>query len=328
MPMRKPSRKFSRKKYARKGTFKRRGYKGPKRYKKSFRKKSVPVKRKVAKMSKQLRRLESIDRATLGVLVYRQRATDVCSVTYTGIRDIKQRALFSSTKVATLLARLRYWNPTTGAFSTSAYSTQTAYVKPFRISGAMFCHIRNNGVSDAFVEVYRCTCKSDTTSGPESLYDSDVIALNQLAIPPNNGANMMFNIGDGRLLREQYRVKKIVSKHLKIGGSINVKSVIKPFELSTQVNAASVYSPRWRTEFLMVVGQGVIGYSTGSTSNINHAPFQLSMQWYETARIMYDAGASIKYIEVDDLRSQVITEIQTRNIPGHYGSAQATSAPP
>lgn len=325
MPMRKPLRKFARKN-GRKRYTKRRNSRPVRTSKKRIysRKRAAGVKRKVARLSKQVRQLQVIDKATMGVCEFRGKYTDSMEYTGTARRLWKQRTLFNATKMNVFLNKLRYWDPTTGQFEPSSYTTASIRQRMFKIAGQMYAQVKNNQTMDCRVKAYLCTAKGSTSYSPTTLIAASYNDLNIQSVVPVDENNIFFTIKDARQLRDYYHVKFIGAKLMKPGYTFNVKSIIKPFMYDTG-ETQMTYSKMMRTQFICFEATGIQVVDTNNTAQSTYGPFDLDIIWYEKMQCWYDAGASIRFVEIDNSLPTGVTSVTNRNVPGHYGTVAAVT---
>lgn len=316
MPMRKPLRKFSRRRYGRKSRFgrtKRRRYPARSRtYKrKRIARPKVAVRRKVTKISRQVRKLQTRVANQDTVMVYRGKKCEVIgNLNYLNRYDWNSYILYSKSDLNKYMDALRYYDHTGNTFSTDvAMKNETGYNLKFEFSGWQSIYVKNNTYTPAYTEIYWVECKSDTDQNPTNLFADDVkdLTLNantDQVVKDNEEKCIWFSpLKDGISIKKYFRIKLVKAKLIAPGYSLRAVHAM-PRILhnigSKAVSGSHTYQSRLKTSGFLLRTRGVFARSKLDTTKSAFGLSALDTMLSYEVRCRYDGGAPIKYVVLDN----------------------------
>lgn len=254
-------------------------------------------KTKIQRLDKKVKRLQQYSAANMGTLTYRSTGSVSLQAAVAVSNDftVGQSTL---ALIETVLAQLRYYNPSAPANLTTADFTTGTYQKEVLLrSASTVLYIVNNNQVPVQVSVYTCSVKRDTNFTVESifgaidsdmsnvtttspfLYPSDIPAIDDLWTI-NKTTKCILQPGRNKVLIMSSN--KMVNYDPSLSDSHNLQNQ-KAFDSK---------------QFYIRIN-GVLAHDSAADEQafINAG---VDIRWKTTYKVQYNAGANIKFVFVDD----------------------------
>lgn len=251
----------------------------------------------IRSMKKQIKKIKQQNEANMGDLTYRYIDVDDFDIPVNKIYW-NWYALSDITDIEAVLAQLRYYDPTAPTNLVTADFATGSYQKEVLIE---LCSLnittRANYTTPAEIVMYACRVKDDTSQTPLALMqagDSDVsnVDLNNPQLYPS----------DIPLVTDLWKLKVLKKRHLEPGQQCSASiSVKKPFTYDPHVSDTHnlTYQRRYGGCGILLGVNGGLAHDT-TLDEQGLADTQVDIMIKRTYRVKYNAGASIKYIYVND----------------------------
>lgn len=265
------------------------------RYGKKFQRevgKQLKKQKPVAKLKRQVRDLNRKANDSLGTLIYRitDGAVQISNVNTAGNESF---SLNTTTEIETVLAQLRYYNPSSPATLVTADYTTGSYSKKINIKHSV-CKVtvRNNYQTPCIVRCWKMHVKTDNSINPETAWS------NGLADISNGGLNDIHMYpSDSPQFTDLYKSEKEISIYLNPGKertfSISCKSV--HYDPSVVDSQTDTNQKGCSTKWMMFNVAGVISHDS-SAAQYGCIGCGVDFLVKKTYVVEYEAGANIKYI--------------------------------
>ncbi len=258
------------------------------------RKHTKALRPKVMRLTKQVRKLASIQAGTTGELIYRASFYDrILSADSSMSTSFME--WMSAAQIETGLAQLRYYDikiPT--ALLTVDFSVG-GYQKEVRIDQVkMSIQLRANYTVPVRYQVYLCKVKIDTGQNPVTLFNSGIADSSNI----DPASELMFP-RDSTQLTDTWSVKKLRSGLLKPGDEVTITHrEHKPFtyDPALQDIVTAEFKKRNRCFAFFVRTQGVMAHDSVSVIEQGYQNTIVDYNLKSTFRATYDAGADIKFV--------------------------------
>lgn len=251
---------------------------------------------KINKLSKSVKELRRTAEADQGVLTFRSRITgrNVAAVNAASYADL---GILSTSFYETVLAQLRYYDPTAPATLVQADGTTGSFMKDFLFSKVYVRLVaRNNYQVPCTVVVYSCNVKEDTsiqclTAMTNGLADvGNPTATSPLVYPT-----------DSPQFSDLWKIVKTSRKVLQPGEEIVVTHSAKSFfyDPSLVDSHAVSFQARYSGFGMMIRCEGVLAHDT-TLDEQGTIACGVDYQVTRTCQVKYAAGADIEYLYVTD----------------------------
>lgn len=270
----------------------------PARFKKGkgnrYRKK--PVVKQVKGLKKQVSQLSRIAKADQGTLIYRRRITfrNLASANSSVHGGVTMNSLGM---LETVLGQLRYYDPTAPTTLVTADGSTGTYSKEFYfdISSHNFI-IKNNYQVPCRVRYYICRIKEDSSITPVTAFTNGLADVGN----PSTTSPLVY-ITDSPQFDEIWSIQKSDSFVLQPGSIRKIFYTNKKFTYNPSVsdNHSSSYQKSFDGSYFLVRTEGCLGHDTANDEQ-GSLPAGIDIQHNATWKVLYPAGADIKWIHVDD----------------------------
>jgi len=249
------------------------------------------------KLKKAVRELQHQVRANEGELVYRER--QVQRIVTDAVNECELAALSGSsiTKLETVIANLRYFNPATPGTYTTVDFTSGTQSKSIRIKMYSKLNIRNNYVVPAKVDIYVCTPKQDTTITTVAAVTAGYVDIGGVDID----SSLMYP-SDSPSFTQLWKIVKHTHFTLKPGGERSA-SFSKPYfdyDPSLVDLHADTYQKHYGSHQYLIRITGVLAHDSVVATEEGFSKAGVDASVVTTYTCRYAAGADIKYIIIND----------------------------
>lgn len=209
--------------------------------------------------------------------------------------------------IETLIANLRYYNPsvpgtlTTANPSTGTYSRQV-HVKNINHSIELF----NNYQVPAFVRAYLVKPKGDTGIAPLTYYAN---GITDQVITGGNATTERLYLTDINVFKEQFSCKLLKAKYMPPGSYMSVSYNTGEFDYDPALydEHTLAYQAKYKNHAIIIRIQGFVGHDSVVTTEHNMLACGVDVQQSFVAKIVYDAGVNLDDIYVTDSRDSAFT---------------------
>ncbi len=285
------------------------------KYRKRTGRRMVGVKgryRKHKNIAKQVKQLSRIAKADQGTLIYRRRRAfrAVCNANESAFSGV---ALNNITTIETVLAELRYYDPSIpGTLLQAAGSTGT-FQKDFFFDLSYHKVIcRNNYQTPVKLRVYFFHVKEDSSITPPTTFTNGLADVGN----PSNVSSLVYPT-DSNQLNEIWKVDKSCNVVLQPGQVKTMSLTNKKFTYDPSIsdNHTSSFQRSFAGSYLCFRVEGTICHDSTVTTEQGSNPAGVDIQVDDTWNVMYPAGADIKFIVVNDESDSFTNSALGSNMP-------------
>ncbi len=264
----------------------------------------------------QIQELRKRAEADMGTLVVRFRDSfsqrtvahgDSLKINYTGL---------NKARIETVLGKMLFYDPTAPTVLVAASGDSGTYSRSYYFDNVYSkLTLRNNYMVPAQVRIY---CVIPKQSTDVSSYNSVVngLANNPGTTFPITSPSVF--ITDVQEFNDLWKIEKSVMKTLDPGEDISMSYNAKAFmyDPSTVDDQSMAYNKKHGTHQFIVAVSGVIGHDTSL------GEYQLSKAGVDslletTVRVVYQAGADIKVMELEDATDNITNNVEISNKPAN-----------
>lgn len=205
--------------------------------------------------------------------------------------------LSTVTTIESVLANLRYYNPSAPATLTTASGTTGTYQKEFLIKrnyAKFFC--RNNYQVPCEVSLYLVVPKEDTSITPLTAFQNGLADVGN----PSSTSPLVYP-SDSPQFMDLWKIVKTKKAYLLPGKSCQITHSTKSFQYDPSLvdSHSLTYQSRYGSMAILVRVEGPLGHDTTANEQ-GSLVATLDYQIEKVIEIKYSAGADIKYIISND----------------------------
>lgn len=247
-------------------------------------------------LKKQFRELKKTVEAANGTLIYRTRRTG------RALAAVNQQTMVNTEGMAIanfegVLAQLKFFNPAVPGTLTTASGATGTYARDYQFKSIHTnLLIRNNYQVPVKVTCYTCVCKDDTTITPTTAFTDGLTDAGN----PSSSSPLVY-LTDSEEFNDLWKIESSKSKVLMPGVQFHVSKSIKDIMYSPAVadSHALDYQRRLHSYVLVVRIEGMLGHDS-SADQQGFVQAGVDLAWDTTYKVIYNAGADIFTIYVDD----------------------------
>lgn len=259
----------------------------------------VPKKGKVKKLEAAVKNLRIATEADQGCLTYRWRQVGrmLCNVNSSYFGAITGH---NTAALETVLAQLRYYNPSSPATLVTADGTTGTFMKDFTFDKTYIKFLaRNNYQSPVKVKLYVCTVKDDTSIDPVVAYGNGLADIGA----PSSTSTLVY-LTDSPQFNDLWKIHSSESATLQPGEEMKITYSPDKFQYDPSLvdSHTQSFQTRYKGCCIVVRIEGVIGHDTTLDQQ---GSLQGGIDWQmdRTYVVKYSAGADIEYLVVNDQSS-------------------------
>lgn len=248
----------------------------------------------VAKLSRKVRLIQSRQDGSMGTFINREHRFSQILIPQTDMSN----DTFDVNAVINLedmISQLRYFNPlaptdlVTGDFSLGTYSKSVTFEQSY---GSLT--LRANYLVPVNYTVYLCTMRDDTDFSPISAYTE---GIKDITASGATIVNTLLYPTDVPLCTALYHWKRVKHGLLQPGGQVVCSHSSKRFAYDTSVTDTHdlSFQKQYGAFFFYVRCTGVVSHDS-IMSQFGYANARLDVLFERSHKIVYDAGADIKFI--------------------------------
>lgn len=248
-------------------------------------------------LARRLYLLQKRVEAGMGTYIYKYRdsGTVKCSVNAIDYQTIANNQL---TQLEGAIDNLPTFNPALpGTFTFVDFTTGTQQKEIEFASCYSHIYVQNNYNVPVKVTIYKCAPKDDTNITPKQAV---INGLTDMGSGLTEQTPMLTPF-DSSQFRDLWSVLKTTKRTLKAGQGFTVKNFVRSFQYDPSFGDSHSLAnqSRYGAHHYLVRVEGVVGHDT---TNAEYGNLQGGIDYVHVMKfvIKYDAGADIKYIEVDD----------------------------
>lgn len=247
------------------------------------------TRRKVRKMSKQIRKLQR--KTNQGIATHTHRNMNNGELK-SNFNEAKFNAVTSNarTQLETALSSLRYYDATTNALITNDGQVNT-YQQKYRIESVWNKLIlRNNYKVTNEVRVYCCIPKKDTSISPQTAFEGGLVDQGN----PSKVSTLAW-LTDSDQFNDLWKIKKYKTYYLKPGQSCSMTYVSPGFDFSpADIDSHTDTFQRGLGCCVFMVRQmGPVAHVPDNSNDYGRIEAGLDYECRRTYKIRYDAGAQL-----------------------------------
>lgn len=280
------------------GGYKKRIQRKKQERKKCSKLKGFALKKKVCHIENQLKDLRRAEDASLGLMTYRNVINTSLRVG-DNVQKVASYAINRSQDYESVLANLKYYDPSDPANLVTASGVTGAYQKEFLVKNINAkLEMRNNYQSDVCLTVYLCIPKSDSSISPDTAWTNGITtdAGNVLANTELNQYPTDYDV-----FRDLWTAKRVCYKKLSPGQSATATTNISDvtFDPALYAQHSADYQRRWKSQRWLVVVTGTISHDSVSPNDVGLSSAGVDILISSTWKVQYDAGVNISYVYLD-----------------------------
>lgn len=273
--------------------------------------KSKPMPRKVKGLSKQVKELKRLAESDMGTHTQRHRVTwNVAALP--NEQGFISVASVNASLIESVLAELRYYDPTTPTTLVQASGASGTFQKEFFFDKVYSkITIRNNYQTPCMVSAYACRPKVDTSITPLSAWQNGLTDIGA----PATSSPLTF-LTDSPQFRELWTIESSKKLLLDAGEQCSMASTGKKFQYDPSLfdNHALLYQKTFQSLVWHVFVTGVIAHdNVADEQGIIGAGIDLVID--STFVVKYPAGADITYLHIDNSSSAFSNSAVVTNKP-------------
>lgn len=264
-----------------------------------LRKKSRPSrvrKPTVKKLAKAVHKLKLVTESDQGELIYRSRQVDNL-VSSVNSQNWLGTPVFNTTFLETVLAQLRYYNPSTPGTLTTADGTTGTFMKDFLFEKMYVSYmVRNNYQVPAKVKIHLCKAKVDTSIPPNTAYTQGLTDVGA----PSSSSPLVY-LTDSQQFVDLWKIVSTESATLQPGEELTLTHTTPSFQYDPSLvdSHNQVYQKAYHGMAVFLRLEGVLGHDV-SLDVQGTLQAGVDVQMNRTVIVKYSAGADIKTIVVND----------------------------
>lgn len=252
--------------------------------------------RKKKGVKKQLKELKRLAESDMGTHIHRIR--DIAEITAAdNLQDVRFYQAFDADRCNTVVAQLRYYNPSAPATLTVASGVTGSYQREFYFKSSFSrLTVRNNYRVPCMVTIYECRPRADTDLDPLTAMSQGLTDLSNVT-----ETSPLIHPSDSIVLTDLWRVKRRKRVLLDAGKQCSATMVAKPFQYDPalfQVHDLK-YMTRFNSGAWMLIIQGVPAHGT-STDVQGITAVGCEAMVDSSYRVKYAAGADIQFVFATD----------------------------
>lgn len=259
--------------------------------------KSLRKLNRVSKIQKQVKTLQRASKASMGNLIYRI-TTSAVQIVSANTQGNETLFVNHIAELETVLAQLRYYNPSSPATLLTADGTTGSYSKDFYFKPSyMRLSVRNNYQVPCIVRAYVLRIKTDTSQSPETAWASGLTDVSSSLTPNMIGTYP----SDSPQIEDFWAIESQNTYYLDAGKEFRFSTSCKPFHYDPSIfdTHGLAYQVDCDTRAMMVSVQGVIAHDS-ALSQQGRSGAGVDIDVYKVYSVEYEAGASIKFIYLDN----------------------------
>lgn len=265
-------------------------------YKKKKLTKSKSVRNQVKDVKRSLRTVNQKLNAGMGRLTFRNRTTGRV------LASVNQQTLLNNANihfnfVESVLAQLRYYNPSTPSTLVTADGTTGTYSKSFLFKSIVVkTKIRNNYQVPCIVRTYNCIPKTDTSTDPATAFTQGLADVGN----PTSSSQLVY-ISDSPQFSDLWKCLKSTKNLLMPGDEIDIyhKAPAFHYDPSYGDSNTDTYQPSMKSNALLIRVDGILGHDiSADEQGFLQAGIDYTVD--RIALVEYQAGADIEYVYVTD----------------------------
>jgi len=259
-------------------------------------KRQASVRKEVKQVKRSLRTVNKKLNAGMGHLTFRQRSTGRV------LAAVNQQTLLNIGAVhlnfiESVLAQLRYYNPSSPATLVTADGTTGSYSKNFLFKSIVIkLTIRNNYQAPALVRTYTCLPKGDTNVDPATAFTAGLADVGN----PTSSLQIVY-LTDSPQFKDLWKSVKSTKNLLMPGDEIDVYYKCPQFNYDPSYadSNTDTYQSVFKSVALLIRVDGILGHDTSvDEQGFLQAGIDYSMD--RVATVDYQAGADIDFIYCTD----------------------------
>lgn len=247
-------------------------------------------------LKKQLKEVKRLAESDMGTHIHRIREITEQN-SGDNLQNVSFHSAFDADLCKTVVAQLRYYNPTSPSTLTVADSGAATYQREFYFKRSHSrITLRNNYRVPCLATVYECRPRADTDIDPNTVMSSGLADLSNVS----NNSPLVFP-HDVIALTDLWRVKRRKRVLLDAGKQCSVSMAAGPYQFDPSLFQLHdlKYMTRFKAGTWLVIIQGVPAHGT-STDVQGIAQSGVEVMVDNTYRVKYPAGADIQFVFITD----------------------------
>lgn len=203
----------------------------------------------------------------------------------------------SISTIETVLAQLRYYDPTDPANLVNASGVTGTFSKDFMISKSYYkLLIQNNYQIPCNVVVYICKPKEDTSISPTSAFSGGLVDVGN----PSNVSCLVY-LTDSEIFQDLWKIEKSEKKYLYPGEICTISHGDKKYDYDPSlVDTHSLeYQDKYKSTIFVIRVEGPLAHDSAADEQ-GTAQCGIDYQMNRTFQVDYDAGAPITWLVSGD----------------------------
>lgn len=250
----------------------------------------------VKTLAKAVKKLRIATESDQGVLTYRWRQTYRCLSSVNG-QSLTNVPILLNGVLETILAQLRYYNPSTPTTLVTADGASGTFMKDFtfdKIYTSIVC--RNNYQVPVKVRVYLCKVKDDTSIEPTTAFSNGLADIGN----PSSTSPLVY-LTDSPQFTDLWKIHSSEIAQLQPGEEMKMSYTVPTFQYDPSLvdSHNQAYQTRYHGCVFVVRTEGVLGHDTSADQQGTLAA-GVDIQMDRTFVVKYSAGADIEYLVVND----------------------------
>lgn len=247
---------------------------------------SAGGKRRKVSIKKRVRALERKTADIMSSLSYKgveckQLLTTVNTATY------DEFAINDAGYIESVLAQLRYYDPSTPGTIITAPGATGSYERKFSIKSYLSATMKNNYQIPVDVKVYTYRCAADTGTSPTSWLDS-CLADNA----STTKASPLIFPTDANDMGDLWKLDGVKSYRLRPGATVThgYGVPLVSYDPSEYDNHVFASQPDFKTSYIVIRLTGVVTHDSTTTTLVGLAPGGLDIIYKRVSNVRYNAG--------------------------------------
>lgn len=265
------------------------------RRKKLYAPKRRPL-RKKGGVKKQLKELKRLAESDMGTHIHRIRDYRE-SVALVNLQDVRNLDAFNADICNTVIAQLRYYNPSAPTTLTVADGATGTYQREFYFKNSFSrITVRNNYRVPCMLTVYECRPRADTDKDPLTAMSQGLTDLSNVT-----ETSPLIHPTDSIVLTDLWRIKRRKKMMLDAGRQCSVSASSPPFQYDPALFQTHdlKYMTRFKALSWLTIVQGVPAHdSVADEQGLNGVGVEIMVD--TSFKVKYAAGADIQFVYVTD----------------------------
>lgn len=245
------------------------------------------------KINKQIKELKRLTESDMGTLIYRACVVGAggVSVNTSGTATALD---VSVSNLETVLAQLRYYNPSVPGTLTTADGAAGTFQKDFLFNKlSMKVLFRNNYQIPCKVRIFVCQPKEDTSISPVTAFTN---GLTDIGAPSSGAPNVYLT--DSVQFSDLWKIVASKKAVLEPGREVTISHSVKPFHYDPSLvdSHSQSYQNRFASTVIIYRLEGVLSHDSAVSTEHGTSQARLDIRSDVTYEVRYSAGADIKYL--------------------------------